>query len=1261
MSAHGSADALGPASAISTARRWRLIGPLLAVGILAAPLLVAPSAAADTPASLQGSDQSIQSIAVAPNTTVNTQSVLASASLPGSQSWNFSLSSPSQTAVTNPQISMSSGLQTSALQAGGGCTGVTAQTASLPYTWTEAALSSTSNCPGPYQMYGQVSQPGTPLTVNPGFDSYRSVDTQSVAPGMNQTLTVGVTSRTSGYGQLALQWNSQGQTSLESFNATDTQAQAALPVCSNAPQGAACLGQSPTTFPSNFGQWSIVNPVVGDEYDIVAVLQNTSPSALTNALPAVTISTQLPGPSSSPPSATSATLADPSLDGGTPGSGSITFSSDLAANWNLNQSSQFTVQYQSSPSGGGGGGGGGQPGISANPNMGLADLASVSVFGSNLAHAQSYQLEECTAMGCDPSTSVPVNTNGSGNFGPQPFIVHATINVNSTPQTCTAVGCSIEALGPTTPVPTSGISFGGGGGGPSLMVNPNSAMMDNSTTSISGSGLTPAQGYQLEECSPSGCDPSTSVPVNTGPSGSFGPVQFTVHSSINVNSTAQSCLVTSCSIEAIGPSSPAPSAPITFITSPFQGSLYLSTYGHLFDGQPVLATSTPLNVGGVPTQFGIYECTATACDPSTLLSTTSDFLGHVSTLYDVHRYLNYTNPVTQAVDHVDCFSTQCFLQVEDTTAKAVTSPTNIWFDSLVGGVTVTSPLESAEMYGTVTLPGGKTLPLGTQVGIEACPVGTDCLANPAAGIAGIVSASSGYGLTGLTPGVAWAVEAYVLEPGGPGGRTILTSAPYQGTPTPGQIITADFVINGFTPLPGGDFVTGNVVGSDGKPLPSNPHGGSGYGPQSGVLACPGNLVFGQLGCTDMNVMMAPTDASGNYSLWLPAGDWNIAPFTTFAGVPGAPGIEGDYFPERVVNNIDPTLNLVIPVALTLAYTGPTAVTNGNTVTLAGKVVDQGGNPVGGQGLTLSLGTQSCVGWTTVATGIATCTIQVNQATGPVTATATLVQDAQYNPSPAVAGYVQSTQTITFAALGNKTYGNLPFTVHASSSSGLPVTFSVTAASASVCKSLGTKGAIIAIIGGGTCVVQADQTGNTTYAAAPSVQQTFTVAQASQWVLLLPIGGHTLVQSPVVPLAFATSFLLVTFATTTPSVCAATGTAGGSIVLIAAGKCTVVASQAGNNNFNPASASWSFTVSKASQTIRFAPLANRALTNSPFVVTATASSGLAVGFASTTPSVCTISGASVSLKTKGTCTIQANQPGNTTYNPAVNLTQSFRVT
>src|ERR1035438_3456283 len=108
--------------------------------------------------------------------------------------------------------------------------------------------------------------------------------------------------------------------------------------------------------------------------------------------------------------------------------------------------------------------------------------------------------------------------------------------------------------------------------------------------------------------------------------------------------------------------------------------------------------------------------------------------------------------------------------------------------------------------------------------------------------------------------------------------------------------------------------------------------------------------------------------------------------------------------------------------------------------------------------------------------------------------------------------------------------------------------------------------------------------------------------------------------------------------------------------------TIQANQLGNANYLPAPpVTEAFQVTKAAQTIAFGPLANQPFGTLPFTVSATASSGLAVSFASTTKTMCTVSGGTVTLVVVGKCTINATQAGNANYAAAPPVSQSFQVT
>jgi sugar lactone lactonase YvrE len=78
-----------------------------------------------------------------------------------------------------------------------------------------------------------------------------------------------------------------------------------------------------------------------------------------------------------------------------------------------------------------------------------------------------------------------------------------------------------------------------------------------------------------------------------------------------------------------------------------------------------------------------------------------------------------------------------------------------------------------------------------------------------------------------------------------------------------------------------------------------------------------------------------------------------------------------------------------------------------------------------------------------------------------------------------------------------------------------------------------------------------------------------------------------------------------------------------------------------------------------QTIVF-PAIPAQTVGTPLTLSATASSGLAVTFTSTTTSICTVSGSTATFIASGACTIDANQAGNSAYAAASQAQQSFTV-
>jgi hypothetical protein len=103
-------------------------------------------------------------------------------------------------------------------------------------------------------------------------------------------------------------------------------------------------------------------------------------------------------------------------------------------------------------------------------------------------------------------------------------------------------------------------------------------------------------------------------------------------------------------------------------------------------------------------------------------------------------------------------------------------------------------------------------------------------------------------------------------------------------------------------------------------------------------------------------------------------------------------------------------------------------------------------------------------------------------------------------------------------------------------------------------------------------------------------------------------------------------------------------------------------QPGNEDYDEAPpVKQSFTIAKRPQTVTIiSPPPAEALVGDSYTLVASASSGLAVLFSSTTPAVCSLEGATVKPLSAGTCTIEAEQAGDSEYMPAPPASLSFTV-
>jgi len=134
---------------------------------------------------------------------------------------------------------------------------------------------------------------------------------------------------------------------------------------------------------------------------------------------------------------------------------------------------------------------------------------------------------------------------------------------------------------------------------------------------------------------------------------------------------------------------------------------------------------------------------------------------------------------------------------------------------------------------------------------------------------------------------------------------------------------------------------------------------------------------------------------------------------------------------------------------------------------------------------------------------------------------------------------------------------------------------------------------------------------------------------------------------------------VTFTSSDPAVALINGN---QVTILAAGTTVITASQAGNANYNAANpVQRELVVSKRAQEITFASLEPKTTEDDPFTLSATASSGLAVNYVSSNPSVASISGNTVTIVGDGTTTITASQDGNDEYVAATPVSRELQVT
>ncbi|HYX09875.1 MAG TPA: T9SS type A sorting domain-containing protein, partial [Bacteroidales bacterium] len=236
---------------------------------------------------------------------------------------------------------------------------------------------------------------------------------------------------------------------------------------------------------------------------------------------------------------------------------------------------------------------------------------------------------------------------------------------------------------------------------------------------------------------------------------------------------------------------------------------------------------------------------------------------------------------------------------------------------------------------------------------------------------------------------------------------------------------------------------------------------------------------------------------------------------------------------------------------------------------------------------------------------------------------------------------KSGQIITFDPIPDQLYGSEPISLNASSSSGLPVTFTLVSGPASL------DGNQLSLNGLGEITIKAAQEGNEFYNPAQDVIQSFNVTKAAQTITFTGIPDKTFGDSPFDLEVGASSGLEVNVTVQSgPAILS-----GKTVTLTGTGEVVISASQPGNAYFAEATTiERSFIVQKASQLLSVDPVDNKSFGDSSFVINASASSGLPV-IIKIIDGPGLLNQDTVSIIGAGTILVEISQAGSENYLPA----------
>ena len=259
--------------------------------------------------------------------------------------------------------------------------------------------------------------------------------------------------------------------------------------------------------------------------------------------------------------------------------------------------------------------------------------------------------------------------------------------------------------------------------------------------------------------------------------------------------------------------------------------------------------------------------------------------------------------------------------------------------------------------------------------------------------------------------------------------------------------------------------------------------------------------------------------------------------------------------------------------------------------------------------------------------------------GTVVLKATQAAQGSYLASSATTSFTvnKAATTLKLSPISEKTYGDAPFSLSASSASSGVITYSVVSGPATI------SGKVLTITGGGTVTIKASQSASSNYSAAPTVQSSFIVVPASNTLSFTSVPEPTYGSGPITVKATSNSPQAITY-----KVAAGPAKiAGQEVTFTGASTVVISAIQTASASYKGKTVNLTLTVKPEVPKLVFTPVSSRTVGSASFPVAATSASPAAVTY-SLVSGPGKVSGRTVTVEGAGTIVVGATQKAQGNY-------------